>query len=656
MLPSDQRKCLSRMIDVSEVHFRVTYLVVAVCVLSLLRRPLRNRENPGSTWFAVAVGSVSVWLACVGLYYFVDELWAVLALYNTVLLAITVCFFSWLLIAIEFATGKRPPRSVLVVLGVLAIGYFLVLWTNYFWLHELVYRASGTFVDDGGGFNTGREPLFWVHMVVVYVIVFASSAVFVAEWLNASGPRKQQAGILAVTPAVGVVASLLWFAEVLRLPFDPTPVGVTVSIVLLGWALYRTEFLDITPVATRTVVEEMPDAVVIFDDRDRVVEWNRAARTLFSVEDPSVGMTAASFFESVSSDVLAQLVGPDRPDSQISIDLDGRPRQFSVSRFSITPDQTPIGHVVVLRDVSDLKQREMQLLAQNERLEEFTDIVSHDLQGPLMEIRGSANMTISTGDVTHVDRVVDATDRIDELVTDLLRLARTGRQLDAEVPVELDEVARRAWSHVWSPSAELVVETDRVVLGDPNRIQQLFENVFRNSVEHGTDDGETDSPIVDRSTPSSSGDPSVDRVFDGIDQDLQGDEREADDPSVGERKLSSDDRDEPLDSDQTTVGSSVLSESHGAEPPDTVRISVGPLQDGFYIEDDGAGIPQEERPRVFEKGYTNTSTGTGIGLSIVRQIVDAHGWSIQLTDGATGGARFEITGVDFESHEDRNGA
>ncbi len=631
------------MFDISEVHFRIFYILAGVAVLGLLRRPLRNREQPGSTWFAVAVGAIAVWLTGVGLYYFADELWTALALYNTVLFAITICFFSWLLIAVEFATGRRAPRLLLAVLGMLALGHFLVLWTNYFWLHELVYSASGTFVDAGGGLNSGRQPAFWIHIAVVYVIVFASSAVFVAEWINASGPRKRQAGVLAVTPIVGVVASLLWFGEVLRLPFDPTPIGVTVGIALLGWALYRTEFLEITPIATRTVVKEMPDAVVIFDDRDRVVEWNRAARALFAVEDPSPGMTARSFFESVSPDVLAQLLASERTDTQISLDTDGRSRQFSVSRFSITREQTSIGRVVVLRDISELKRRELQLLAQNERLEEFTDIVSHDLQGPLMEIRSSANTVRSTGDVTHVDRVVDATDRIDELVTDLLRLARTGRQLDVEQPVELDAVAHQAWSHVWSPSAELVITTDQTVLGDPSRIQQLFENVFRNSVEHRADDSEAEGP-----TPSTAGDSWVDPVVEGIEQGVSDGGRESDGGSVENRTSTTDSRTVPTDIGRTTVSRGDLSRDRPTDLEGTVRISVGPLEGGFYVEDDGPGIPQKTRDRVFEKGYTNKSEGTGIGLSIVRQIVDAHGWSIRLTDGTTGGARFEITGVDFE--------
>lgn len=78
-----------------------------------------------------------------------------------------------------------------------------------------------------------------------------------------------------------------------------------------------------------------------------------------------------------------------------------------------------------------------------------------------------------------------------------------------------------------------------------------------------------------------------------------------------------------------------------------VTITVGDLDDGFYIEDDGPGIPSDERDAVFRTGHSTSEHGTGFGLSIVTQVVEAHGWNIQVTEGTTGGARFEITGVEF---------
>lgn len=82
-----------------------------------------------------------------------------------------------------------------------------------------------------------------------------------------------------------------------------------------------------------------------------------------------------------------------------------------------------------------------------------------------------------------------------------------------------------------------------------------------------------------------------------------------------------------------------------------VRITVGELDDGFYIADDGCGIPEPERDSVFETGYTTAADGTGYGLDIVGHVVDAHGWSIAITESDAGGARFEITGVRFATAE-----
>ncbi|MEF8785316.1 MAG: PAS domain S-box protein [Haloarculaceae archaeon] len=75
----------------------------------------------------------------------------------------------------------------------------------------------------------------------------------------------------------------------------------------------------------------------------------------------------------------------------------------------------------------------------------------------------------------------------------------------------------------------------------------------------------------------------------------------------------------------------------------TVR--VGPLSDGFYIEDDGPGIPPEEREDVLKSGFTTSKDGTGFGLAIVCQIANAHDWTVTITESQDGGARFEFHGV-----------
>lgn len=84
---------------------------------------------------------------------------------------------------------------------------------------------------------------------------------------------------------------------------------------------------------------------------------------------------------------------------------------------------------------------------------------------------------------------------------------------------------------------------------------------------------------------------------------------------------------------------------HGG--PDVSTVWVGPIEEtGFYVEDDGDGIPEQDLEKVFESGFSTTEAGTGFGLPIVKAVVEAHGWTIDVTEGRAGGARFEVGGLE----------
>ncbi|WP_276299879.1 PAS domain S-box protein [Halorussus lipolyticus] len=91
---------------------------------------------------------------------------------------------------------------------------------------------------------------------------------------------------------------------------------------------------------------------------------------------------------------------------------------------------------------------------------------------------------------------------------------------------------------------------------------------------------------------------------------------------------------------------------HGG--PD-VTVTVGDLGDtsgdgsgttGFYVADDGPGVPAEDRDRIFDPGYSTSNVGIGFGLAVVQQLVEAHDWECKVTESEDGGARFEFRGVE----------
>jgi PAS domain S-box-containing protein len=137
----------------------------------------------------------------------------------------------------------------------------------------------------------------------------------------------------------------------------------------------------------------------------------------------------------------------------------------------------------------ELEERAEELARQNERLDQFASVVSHDLKNPLSVARGRLEMARSTGDPDHFGAVERAHERIEELVNGLLTLSRRGDLRGEPVPVDLDNAARQAWRTVETGELELVVDADRTVKADPERLRQLLENLFTNAVEHA--DGAT---------------------------------------------------------------------------------------------------------------------------------------------------------------------
>lgn len=225
-----------------------------------------------------------------------------------------------------------------------------------------------------------------------------------------------------------------------------------------------------------------------------------------------------------------------------------------------------IGTVGVTRDISERKQYENQLERQNERLERFARVISHDLRNPLEVARGRLEFARDDGDAEHFEAIERSLTRMDDLIDDVLALARHGEAVSDPETVDVSTAARDAWAVVESHGATLDVQTDVTVHADSGRLSQLFENLFRNCVEHGSED------------------------------------------------------------------------------PATLTITVGdfPLRAGFFVADDGVGIPEAERDSVFDAGFSTGDDGTGLGLSIVRSIADAHGWNVQVAESDDGGARFEF--------------
>jgi len=249
-----------------------------------------------------------------------------------------------------------------------------------------------------------------------------------------------------------------------------------------------------------------------------------------------------------------------------------------------------------------LEQRTAELAEQRNRLDEFASIVSHDLRNPMNVAQGHLELARETGEDRHFEKTGDALGRMESLIGDLLKLARQGQDVDDTEQVDLEAVVRRAWSTVSTGDASLDVDDGLGdVEADDGRLQELLENLFRNAVEHGSTS------------------PRSDTREDAVEHGSTSNRPEADDAV-----------------------------EHAGE---SVTVRVGRLDHGFFVEDDGPGIPEDIREDVTDRGFTTTDEGTGVGLAAVSGVADSNDWRLAVTDGrlpaGDPGARFEFRDVMF---------
>jgi len=76
-----------------------------------------------------------------------------------------------------------------------------------------------------------------------------------------------------------------------------------------------------------------------------------------------------------------------------------------------------------------------------------------------------------------------------------------------------------------------------------------------------------------------------------------------------------------------------------------VTVTVGDTDSGFYVADDGPGIPESDRDNVFEQGFGTTREGEGYGLFLVDTAARAHGWTVSIRESESGGTRIDVTTV-----------
>ncbi|MEA1932321.1 MAG: histidine kinase N-terminal 7TM domain-containing protein [Euryarchaeota archaeon] len=598
--------------------FVVLGMVSTVAAIGIAAVAWYQRESPGAREYTIVMAVLAIWSTCYVLQLLQPTVsaktpWLVARHAITPFIGVLFWIFAARYTDRPGLLSRRylwPLVAVGTVSAVLVVSNpGSIYWTAL----RPAMTASLPVVDIDFG------PAFWLNAGYTLGVVGGGHVFIVVMFRESLEVYRPQLTAMTVTGGIEFGLTAMFLSDHLAAfpSLNPWPhiqlitYGTTLAVIPIGWSYVTGALFKLQPLAERIVIENMDDAVFVFDSNDTLRYTNSAALRLL---DPA---TAAAItgeaVETVFADYPELLAQYRRIPTDSTADpntlqfvVDGERRYYDLRGSPITNSAgMTTGAVVVARDVTEpnrqraelrertdeLEAKKAQLEQQNEQLDQFSSFVSHDLRSPLQVARGYLRLAEQTENLDHLAEVDDSLRRMDTMVEDLRELTRVDQRDLSTEPVAVESAARQAWGQVDTGTASLEVEHPGEVLADREFLLHVFENLFRNSVQHGSTSSRTQS---------------------------------------GDRE------------DRSSPGSRPAADDNGGG----VTVRVGPLADGLFVEDDGPGVPAGERESILEHGYSTSSGGTGLGLSIVSTVVEAHGWTITVSESDDGGARFEFTGVD----------
>ncbi|SDY35578.1 sensor histidine kinase [Halobellus clavatus] len=687
------------------IHFFTIVLIVGVGVYTA-----RNHwDDPLGRVFIILLGTAAIWTVGAVVRLFTPTLNLFIAATTLKYVGIAGSPVVFLLFALLYdGRTQWVSRPVIVVISVIPALTIPIVATMR--LHGLLYGSyARTTVDTISVLSVETVGLwYWLFTVYSWALVAIGSGLLIDAAIQRS--RLYRLQLLILLPAIGIS----WTTNILYViwswphpALDPTPIGFGLTTLLLGVALFSTQFVEISPVARSLIFDVIEDAVIVVDQAGRVIDVNSAAQPLLSDPHP----IGAELTAVLGTDIARQI----KTDSAtVEIIDEPMPRYYRYRELSRSDIEA---RVLVFTEITEVKESQRVAEQAHEQLRQIVDLVPDPLYVKNIddevllsneanaELHGLAPEEIEGKREREIESDVENIENFDKYRQREIEVIETGDPMTFEeelvgpdgetkffkttrIPFETTERNKEAVLGYARDVTDLK-EYEQELEDTKRRLEQSNEKLdqFAGVVSHdlqnplhvilgyvslldSDDDNQEYIEAIEQSATRME-----DIITDLLKLSRVG--QDIEEPETVSLATVARDSWDNIKIDGTDLnlrvpeGATVKADrsrlmnvfenlfrnarEHN-NPPLTIRVGIlnsGTPGDhsesltGFFIEDTGDGIPQEQHDEIFDHGYTTNTDGTGFGLSIVKEVVEAHGWSLSHCDGEDGGARFEISDVDF---------
>ena len=320
-------------------------------------------------------------------------------------------------------------------------------------------------------------PAHWIVTGLSYVVT-AIGFYLLYELFSQSNLNTRGLSVLVIVTGLPAILDILSYTGNTLLTLNYEPVGVA-AFSIGAFYIVDEQFVALPAFWRQDVLETLDDPVLVFGWNGQIRDFNAAATTYF----PDLAADSDRPFDTAYPTLATSLKhGADL----VEIETAGTTRYFAVERERLTIERETIGQVVVLSDVTDIEQQRQQLQQQNEQFGDLAVIVTHELRNLLTVVRGHIDrMATEVVDTDNdpsresYERGINAVERMEQVTTDLAKLARYGQTAQKKERCDLQGILTRSWEITDTDGMSLSIETGGEIYGERTYLIDLFHNGFK---------------------------------------------------------------------------------------------------------------------------------------------------------------------------------
>ena len=445
----------------------------------------QNRAKPAAVPFAIMAVGIAGWCSAYGASLIADDTAPTILAANVEYFFNDAVTIGWVLLALEYVRRERvAPRWY-------ALFAFPLVSQAVVWTAPKLVREFAR-VDAIGVLHPVFGPWFYVQAAFSYALTIAGLALFVRDYRGSQGIRRTQTAVLIVGAMIPFVANWLYLANLSPYPqLDITPLGFLVSSGVFTYGLYRYHLLELVPIARKTIMEEMRDAVVTLDEDRRVADVNPRAARLFGVsEDRAVGMHARELFGDHPA-LVARVEDTTEASTEVAITEHGEQRYFDLE-ISPVGEGTQVvdGRLIVLRDVTERKEREQELDLLKQVL---SRVLRHNIRNDVTVVSGYAEELAAETEGRTEGMAEQILAKSDDIAGHSRKAATIERVLTGEdtlVTIDLASLLETCVAEVRTefPAAEITLDAPGACRVQAHEaLEVALSNVVENAVLHNDD-------------------------------------------------------------------------------------------------------------------------------------------------------------------------